>query len=179
MARVYFPPAKKRKKKMDKKKQLSNGKYAGISKAKLSSRRAYFTEADAGNYTLRVVQMTDGDHEIHGEFFGADFEVVSAPTTSTKGPGSEVSIMLKPNKFRSYFVADVKSLLVAAGLPEASFDDENAASELIADAGGAENPLAGRLILARVVNKQDKRDPNRVFTNVYFSRALNAEDDAA
>lgn len=115
------------------------GGFKGINDQALQ--RTYF---EPGEYVVEVMQLTHGETPGSGtEFFGGDYVVLTSTNDSVK-LGDVRSTFFSPNKFRTYFLRDIKGLLNAI-VPDAegyeSFED------LAAKAIDESQPLRGKKLV--------------------------------
>lgn len=135
--------------------------FAGLNDTELS--RQYF---QPGEYVVRVVSLTHSEDNTGREFFGGDYEIVSS-TNDTVKPGDVRSTFFTPNKFRSYFLRDIKALLSAICPDETDYE------ELVLKAVGEDQPLKGKVFVINTTEATDgKLNPktNRPYArNQYIS----------
>ena len=142
------------------------------------------SQESKGTHVLKVLKVNAGnlpEHKGGDEFFAASFEVVESNTLK---PGTERSWMAVEGKFDYYEKAIKAFLAPLLGLDPQEDKDEIESTDwdaVAAEAIGEDNPLAGRLIIAEVIDDPKggvNEKTNQRYVRVKFM-PLPAEEQAA
>jgi hypothetical protein len=172
------------------------GNFGGIEDAKTKQARQSFTK---GVYQVELVRAIQGNRKPGGEvFFAADFKILHSeplkndssaradkPSPATLPAGEEASVYFEKGKFPSYFLEDVKTLLVAA----VEGKELTGAAAVINEANIAKwtsdaQPLTGSVFYAKVLGNwatSKKTGEEKEYPKVYFLKPseVDGEEEAA